>query len=663
MELNESFTKLMTDAPPGYRPADFALDLRAAGDLYSTGEVNTLLDGKVNQADYDTTILAMNAAINLKANIASPVFTGTPAAPTPSTLNNSTALATTAYVVARIANDYTAADVLAKIKTVDGISSGLDSEFLGGVAYSDYAKLASPAFSGNPTVPNQSAGDISSRIANTQHVTDKVNLAFATNYTPADILAKLKTVDGAGSGLDTDLFQGMLPSDFVQPDDLTAYAPLNSPGLTGTPTAPTATPGTNTTQLATTAFVAASFAPLASPALTGTPTAPTPSSGDNSTRIATTANTEAKITALKGAANTWSANQTFSNGINFGSAVAASATDLSRHIALYGSNYGLSVTSGSQLNYVSGAHHVFYTSAGTELARISNAGALTLGTPLALDQGGTGATTAAGARTALGLAAIATSGSASDLTTGTLPNARLSGAYSGITTLDTTGRLTVTQAGEALRISGPNAADDPYMTFYAGGVRTAYIQHTDGTADGNGFRLYNDVTDDYLYLSNVNSTSALKFYDSSVATHNTVLTTGNYDALGVTPEARTITAGNGLTGGGDLSANRTLTLGTPSSITNSTTNSVTSTSHTHALGFTAAEVYTGTTRDETNLPIGHLVWGTADSNPDRNQNVSVRLHSATYAYLCGGSSGTALSGTWRNRGSTGSDRMLAQRVA
>lgn len=36
---------------------------------------------------------------------------------------------------------------------------------------------------------------------------------------------------------------------------LSAYAPLDSPELTGTPTAPTATAGTNTTQIATTAFV------------------------------------------------------------------------------------------------------------------------------------------------------------------------------------------------------------------------------------------------------------------------------------------------------------------------------------------------------------------------------------------------------------------------
>lgn len=45
----------------------------------------------------------------------------------------------------------------------------------------------------------------------------------------------------------------------------------------------------------------------------------------------------------------------------------------------------------------------------------------------------------------------------------------------------------------------------------------------------------------------------------------------------------TITAGNGLTGGGNLSANRTITLGTPSTITDSSSNSVTAESHTHAI--------------------------------------------------------------------------------
>jgi hypothetical protein len=73
----------------------------------------------------------------------------------------------------------------------------------------------------------------------------------------------------------------------------TAYvasnAPLASPALTGTPTVPTATAGTSTTQAASTAFVATSYAPLASPALSGTPTVPTASAGTNTTQAATTA--------------------------------------------------------------------------------------------------------------------------------------------------------------------------------------------------------------------------------------------------------------------------------------------------------------------------------------------------------------------------------------
>lgn len=78
--------------------------------------------------------------------------------------------------------------------------------------------------------------------------------------------------------------------------DLAAKAPLASPTLTGTPAAPTATAGTSTTQLATTAFVTTADnlkAPLASPALTGTPTAPTATALDNSTKLATTAYADA----------------------------------------------------------------------------------------------------------------------------------------------------------------------------------------------------------------------------------------------------------------------------------------------------------------------------------------------------------------------------------
>lgn len=122
---------------------------------------------------------------------------------------------------------------------------------------------------------------------------------------------------------------------------LDAKAPLSSPGLTGVPEAPTAAPGTNTTQISTTAFVKAAIdaavasllnsapgaldtldelaaalgddanfattitnalalrAPLASPALTGTPTAPTVAgTSDNSTKIATTAFVQAVLASI-----------------------------------------------------------------------------------------------------------------------------------------------------------------------------------------------------------------------------------------------------------------------------------------------------------------------------------------------------------------------------
>ena len=52
----------------------------------------------------------------------------------------------------------------------------------------------------------------------------------------------------------------------------------------------------------------------------------------------------------------------------------------------------------------------------------------------------------------------------------------------------------------------------------------------------------------------------------------------------------TITAGNGLTGGGSLADNRTITLGTPDSITEYSSNNVGTTSHSHAIDKASTEV-------------------------------------------------------------------------
>lgn len=88
-------------------------------------------------------------------------------------------------------------------------------------------------------------------------------------------------------------------------------APIASPALTGTPTAPTASVATNTTQIATTAFVRANRAeldavdttkaPLVSPTFTGTPAAPTAATDTNTTQIATTAYVRANRLELQAA--------------------------------------------------------------------------------------------------------------------------------------------------------------------------------------------------------------------------------------------------------------------------------------------------------------------------------------------------------------------------
>ena len=96
-------------------------------------------------------------ALALKAPLASPTFTGTPAAPTAATGDNSTTVATTAFVKAQsylASSNYTAADVLSKLVTVDGASSGLDADLLDGQHGSYYAPAASPTFTGTPVMQN-----------------------------------------------------------------------------------------------------------------------------------------------------------------------------------------------------------------------------------------------------------------------------------------------------------------------------------------------------------------------------------------------------------------------------------------------------------------------------------------------------------------------------
>lgn len=111
------------------------------------------------------------------------------------------------------------------------------------------APLASPALTGIPTTPTPATGDKSGQISNTQWVAAAIATAISN------------LVGGAGPALDQlNELAAALGNDpnfaTTIANALGLKAPLASPALTGTPTAPTAALGNNSGLLATTGFVA-----------------------------------------------------------------------------------------------------------------------------------------------------------------------------------------------------------------------------------------------------------------------------------------------------------------------------------------------------------------------------------------------------------------------
>lgn len=188
---------------------------KALADVAFSGSYTDLINAP------QSTVISFNArtgAVGLESSditgaggalLASPAFSGTPTAPTPTAGDNSQNIATTAFVHNAVTTVASAGVSSFNTRTGAVQFEASDITSVGG------ALLASPAFSGVPTAPTASAGTNSFQLATTQFVT--------TAIANADSL----------------------------------LAPINSPELTGTPTAPTAASGTNTTQVATTSFVAA----------------------------------------------------------------------------------------------------------------------------------------------------------------------------------------------------------------------------------------------------------------------------------------------------------------------------------------------------------------------------------------------------------------------
>lgn len=180
-----------------------------------SGGVYTALEGKQDNLSFDTTPTSgstnpvtsggIHTALSSKANLKSPTFTGTPKAPTPAVATDNTQVATTAFVH----------------NLTDGKADKATT--LAGYGIADaYTK-------------------------------EEVDAAIQTG-------TALTIDDAPTSGSDHLVKSGGV---YTAIDNATSgKAPLESPALTGTPTAPTPNSWDNSTQIATTAFVRAKISEI-----------------------------------------------------------------------------------------------------------------------------------------------------------------------------------------------------------------------------------------------------------------------------------------------------------------------------------------------------------------------------------------------------------------
>jgi hypothetical protein len=180
---------------------------------------------------------------------------------------------------------------------------GADFTLVGTRASSPVTMLTADASSGLITVYADPTANLG--IATKNYV--DTNLTAVNNAQSAALTSNVGAINGTLGVLTSEINNVSVYTQNVN----TIKSNIASPTFTGTPAAPTATPGTNTTQLATTAFVfeanagvynslidvttaitndiVSNYAPLVSPTLSGTPRSVTPPANTSNTQIATTA--------------------------------------------------------------------------------------------------------------------------------------------------------------------------------------------------------------------------------------------------------------------------------------------------------------------------------------------------------------------------------------
>lgn len=157
----------------------------AAKDALATGNANKIVKG----TEIDDEFEAIETAVATKADLASPVLTGTPTAPTAAADTNTTQIATTAMVQAAIGQD----DVIDE-DGLSGLGTGTEGQVVSSDGATGFTWMDNPAPVGTMLMVVQ--GVVPSGYL-------RCNGAAVSRTTYADLFAVTSTIFGAGDGSTT----------------------------------------------------------------------------------------------------------------------------------------------------------------------------------------------------------------------------------------------------------------------------------------------------------------------------------------------------------------------------------------------------------------------------------------------------------------------------
>ena len=203
-----------------------------------------------------------------------------------------------------------------------------------------------------------------------------------------------------------------------------------------------------------------------------------------------------------------------------------------------------------------------------------------------------------------------------------------------------------TAAGATIgQLRGGTALSDTFsiVTRQAGDAR--YMQQSWTLTAGNGLTGGGN--------GSANRSVALGTPSTVGASTTNAVTTGSHThAIGadIARSAITISAGNGMTGGGNLTASRTISMGTPSSITADSTNSAAGNTHTHAIS--AATIGELMSRLSVGAVGTYALLADVNTSADLNPGATRAGSNLRYASAGGQTFGSAPAGTWQLCGFT-----------